>query len=108
VLSRNNRARFIHRWECAIGKFSQASVPRAEREFRRERFRGTEKFLRHFRIKKFNRMKFNEIYRNIIYPYIIIHFISVFNVLFMKKHITRDLNQIRINLRTQELTRIKS
>lgn len=33
VLSRNNRARFIHRWECAIGKFSQGSVPRTGRIF---------------------------------------------------------------------------
>lgn len=41
VLSRNNRTRFIHRWECAIGKFSQASVPRAEREFSEKYFGGT-------------------------------------------------------------------
>lgn len=42
VLSRNNRARFIHRWECAIGKFSQASVSRTGRKFSEECFGETE------------------------------------------------------------------
>lgn len=85
VLSRNNRARFIHRWECAIGKFSQASVPRTGRKFSEECFGGTEQFPWHFHIEKkgyFNSVEFNKLYHIIL---------LILNNVYLRKY-TTDLN----------------
>lgn len=75
VLSRNNRTRFIHRWECAIGKFSQTSVPKAGREFSEEYFGG--------QFPHKNSAEFNEIYCK---QYISIFYLINFLYIIYKKH----------------------